>query len=619
MQINNNHYLPIIKCRRPVDNDGKQTYLRKVCGVSLIRILAERLKRVGDISTPVMILHQEEPETVREAKGFGWIPLIKNRWRFKNFLALPEFFKSDYFLLFDLDFPFIDPDILKSVISRIQKDTFSGLFSHRYSGFSPVAVVRKKEALLGVLKKYKYPDNVGWLRCVEDLIPEGKSDKISIQRPVLSHCLRSDTVNSKIIEILGGLGVTLESILVAEESGEIDTDRILKISRDRLYQRMQHSSAPHWANRDLIQFESRHAITEVRSFPMDLAITITGACSARCLFCNYKPGYYQSHDHFTLQDFKKMTWLKYLSKLGLGGGVGDPLAHPGFLKIFHHLREAYPHLLLRVITNGILMNREIREAFSNSLSRLRISMNAATKETYKKIMRIDNFDKLCRSVSQLSRLKRKMKTDKPEIILMMVVNRLNAHEVVRFVELSHRLGVQAVNFSHFAKVVMTQSDMPMEDSLYSDQKYSDLQLGRAEKRAKALGLGLSRPSAFTEKGCLCFQGERFMKVPEMCYFPWTTAYLVKSRTPPYTDRLQFCCVGVESAISYKRESLSTENFVKLWNHPYLQHYRKTVNSSQKNPVCRFCRTVDQADPNNYEFCSKMRSGGFIDTSYQVAH
>jgi len=483
------------------------------------------------------------------------------------------------------------------------------LFVKNYCGFSPIAIIRRDIALLAGIKKVFSDGKKGWIKHVKNLAKKAKIAETSIRKPVISDCLRADTVDSEIVRRLGGVEISLKSLEIKETSEGFDRKGLLEISRDRLYQDMRHSRFPHKSNIKLVNFESKNGLEIVRSFPPDVAVTITDQCNANCLFCNYKPGSHHSENRFSLEDIKKMTWLKYVTKLGMGGGVGDPLMNREFLEIFRYLSSRYPHLILRVITNGISLNREICEEFAGNLARIRISLNAATKTTWEKLMRTRGFERVCRSVSELSELKREKNIDKPEIILLMTVSRQNIHEAVAFVELADRLGAQAVNYSFFSKSVMKRCDMALEESMYFDKSQSDKLLDQAAKRAETLGIKVfDRPLPFGEKGCDIFQGERVNSGPQNCYLPWQTCYLVRSRALEDRACMNFCCAGVETGIEYDHAHLAEDTFTRLWNHPHIQETRRSVNdSSVTHPVCNFCRTVNREDPANYRAGADDRS------------
>ncbi len=91
-------------------------------------------------------------------------------------------------------------------------------------------------------------------------------------------------MDSEILRRLGGTEINLESLEKQERSEGFDCKGLLEISRDRLYQGMCDSRFPHKSNIKLVNFESRNGLEIAKSFPIDVALTITDNCNTNCLF-----------------------------------------------------------------------------------------------------------------------------------------------------------------------------------------------------------------------------------------------------------------------------------------------------------------------------------------------
>jgi MoaA/NifB/PqqE/SkfB family radical SAM enzyme len=328
-----------------------------------------------------------------------------------------------------------------------------------------------------------------------------------------------------------------------------------------------------------------------------VALSLTTICNARCLFCSYPAVHRQAHHYFTLDEIRTWTWPQYIKKMGFGGGIGDPLAHPQFLDIFRYVTAAYPHLTTRVITNGIGLNRDSCEAFAGRLARLRVSLNGATPATWERLMGRRGFEPVCEQVASLSALKSRLNTDKPEIHLIMVINEHNIHEAAAFARLAAQVRAQVVTYHHFIPSLMPQCELPPRASLYYDQERCDQEVERAAQQATALGLLVERPPAF-HAACGYFEACRVEHAPEQCFAPWQTCLLAVDEGG--RRQMSFCCVGLDTRITYDQSDLTQENFLRLWNHPTLRYFRETVNQGGSNPICGFCRTQDREDPDNLE-------------------
>ena len=579
-------------------------YQKKICDIPLIYILANRVDAIGLENPPIFITNKTETQVVKTLQQIGWRVISRNAIGKNYFKAFCAIYNSDAVIFADIQNPFIDPSIWRSMMNvYIEKDVhFFEPDGHNV--FLPQAIIKRSAFFWGSLRYFFSKKPSRWLDTIRQSISPQNKGKIKIDTPPIANCLTADLVSTAMIKHFGGPDLSMDSIQKLISGNKIDISIIQKTIQDELVLQRESSSVPYKENFRLAQFEAENNIPVVRSFPSDIAITITNKCNANCVFCSYGASIYPRRDCFSLEDFKKMTWLKYVTKLGMGGGLGEPLAHSDFLSIFRYLSITYPHLILRILTNGTLLNREHCWEFAGALSRIRISMNAATPETWVSLMRMQGFEKLCQSISMLSSFKKKKKTDKPEIILMMVVNNQNIHETVQFAELAHSLGANAVNYSWFSKAVMETCDMPIEASVYFNKKETDAWMGKAKKRAQQLGLGIMHmPLPFEEKEEGIFMGSRESIIPQKCIAPWKTCFLINSRAGD-SPNISFCCSGVQNKIPYDSSDLDETNFLKIWNHPVIRNIRKTVNTENEDAMCRFCRTVDQDEPHNFDLCKK---------------
>jgi glycosyltransferase involved in cell wall biosynthesis len=73
--------IAVIKCKRPsLRVKNRPQYLREVCGKPLIQVMADRLAKIP-IRKVVLVTNEEEPETIRYAKGLGWKVVIYQKRR----------------------------------------------------------------------------------------------------------------------------------------------------------------------------------------------------------------------------------------------------------------------------------------------------------------------------------------------------------------------------------------------------------------------------------------------------------------------------------------------------------------------------------------------------------
>ncbi len=135
-------------------------------------------------------------------------------------------------------------------------------------------------------------------------------------------------------------------------------------------------------------------------FPIYLEISTSGSCNHRCIYCALDFMEYQPR--FLKTDILKKR-ISEMARLGVKSimyaGEGEPLLHKDIAEIINHTKSSGVDAGLT--TNGVLLNKELVDRSLASLSWVKVSINGATKETYKKIHqnRADDLDKVIKNMS----------------------------------------------------------------------------------------------------------------------------------------------------------------------------------------------------------------------------
>jgi MoaA/NifB/PqqE/SkfB family radical SAM enzyme len=560
--------------------------------VSSLSIMAERLSRIPEIKKTVLVLKKPDKAIITAARQADW-QVIDNRNPFlKAIRFAARLLFVDYLLFFDLRYPFIDPATCGELLAKLDRTRLLRI----KNGFemAPRLIIHRYTLVKLKLLQYLNKNQAGLLEFAAKTMrpPEYRAESVIL--PQTAALLDTRLCNQTIVEQLGGITLTKASLEKLEGSPGFSPQTVLDATQNYLVKLRETSQTPYYWNTVLNQLERRFAVREVKSFPLDVALNPTTVCNAHCLFCNY-PQMVKQGEHFLgLKEIQEMSWLKYPNKLGFGGGLGDPLVHPEFSEIFEYVTANYPHLTTRVITNGIGLTPALCEAFAGKLSRLRVSLNAATEETWEKLMRSKGFAQICANLKYLKQLKEQCRTSKPEVWLLFVVNRENLTEMVDFTRLAAAVGAEVVCYNHFEPGIMPQCKLDISASPYFAKETFDRELEKTQKVARQLGIKVSAPPSFAASS-QHYQGMRVLRAPQKCHEPWENCMLaVDSQSH---RELSFCCVGIRPTIPYDLADLTdSRRFMAVWNHPTIQHFRATVNQPDANPVCRFCYTQDQVDP-----------------------
>lgn len=130
--------------------------------------------------------------------------------------------------------------------------------------------------------------------------------------------------------------------------------------------------------------------------------------------------------------------------LVLSGGA-EPLTFKPLPELVAY--AAARNIRAQLYTSGIAMSRADGDAFYDKLLTadfVRLSLNAATPETYRREMRVDAFERVLANTRRLVERKRQ-RQGSTELRANFVVGPDNVHELLRFVELVDALGLDALS------------------------------------------------------------------------------------------------------------------------------------------------------------------------------
>ncbi|MHA1150987.1 MAG: radical SAM protein [Promethearchaeota archaeon] len=144
-----------------------------------------------------------------------------------------------------------------------------------------------------------------------------------------------------------------------------------------------------------------------RISPLLINIGATKKCNANCIYCY---GVFQGKDQKSTIDREPLLHLFYSApKLGVKAieiiGDGEPTLNP-------HIYDAMDigkkeGLDMAFSTNGILLDTdEKRENVLRNCSWMRFNLSAGTREGYKKIHRVDKFEKVVENIKRMVELKK---------------------------------------------------------------------------------------------------------------------------------------------------------------------------------------------------------------------
>ncbi len=170
---------------------------------------------------------------------------------------------------------------------------------------------------------------------------------------------------------------------------------------------------------------------EVLSLPQYMAICPTGQCNASCGFCSVttnRTGIIKKQLPFESIDRFLSPVFGSLRLFGLEGN-GEPTLYDRFDELLFRVTSRGSAVYL--ITNGErLLPEQIALLLASPTDAINFSLNAATAETHRRVMKLKGWDSVVQNISRFVRWRGDAVS--PLLSVSIVVTRDNAHEVQQF-------------------------------------------------------------------------------------------------------------------------------------------------------------------------------------------
>ena len=252
------------------------------------------------------------------------------------------------------------------------------------------------------------------------------------------------------------------------------------------------------------------------SYPYQVHFLMIDKCNVKCIMCGGDYFRSKSGRKITLETFKTMAAnlkLEHARAIVLAGW-GDPLLNRDLVPIIRFVRDTYPHIAISVTTNGLALVPKLSGLLlEHGVSMVNISINSATRATYRRMMQIDGFDAVCRNGRAF--VEQKKRTGKPTTLqFSAAINRLNIEDLPRLVELAREIGVTSINLFYTRFYPERIRHLNIEDpadrlendaSLFFHQELSDDMVMKARDLARRYGIALAHEPLFRDHAppCAC--------------------------------------------------------------------------------------------------------------------
>ncbi len=231
---------------------------------------------------------------------------------------------------------------------------------------------------------------------------------------------------------------------------------------------------------------------------------------------------------------------------------GEPYLHPRFTELVRYAADQRIYTVTS--TNAhFLTERKAEETVRSGLSRILISVDGTTQETYRQYRIHGSLDKVLEGTRRLVEARQRLRSTTPHIVWQFLVVRHNEHQVQEAKQMAKELGVDEIRFKT-AQIYDYQQGHPLIPTIDTFSRY----------RQKADG-----------------SWEIKNKLENQCWKLWHSAVMT------WDGKVVPCCFDKDA--QYTMGNLQQQSFRQIWNGQAYQAFRQRLLQSRKAiDICTNC-------------------------------
>jgi MoaA/NifB/PqqE/SkfB family radical SAM enzyme len=198
--------------------------------------------------------------------------------------------------------------------------------------------------------------------------------------------------------------------------------------------------------------------------PTSIEIEASTKCNLKCVMCEHtywnEPPQDMSFEKIKsiVDQFPVLRWIAFT-------GIGEIFLNKDLLKTYRYLTKKWPGIHIELFDNFYFIDEEkAKELLDLGLGTIFISFNAATKETYEKVMVGSDFSRVVVNIKRFIELKKERRAYFPEVIFHYVINKINLSETITFIDLVKSLGGETIFFTRLLHSFKEVNDLTVDVS-----------------------------------------------------------------------------------------------------------------------------------------------------------
>jgi len=317
--------------------------------------------------------------------------------------------------------------------------------------------------------------------------------------------------------------------------------------------------------------------------PVCLYLEVTNRCNLLCETCprtfeELEPPADMSWELFT----HIVDQVPNIARVVLHG-VGEPMLVKHLPRMVRYLKDRGTYVLFN--TNGTLMQpKKFQSIIDTGLDELRVSLDAADRESYARVRGKDFFNRIVRDVGKFIAYQQQVRATNPRVSLWLTGLKETVDQLPAFVRLAATMGVREV---HLQRLVFDESGYGLAraasslfESTQADEKAA---IDEAQAIGSELGVVLDASGA-TEPG-LSLKRQSDSQPWSTCRRPWSLMYFTAH------GRALPCCIAPFAVRGYSNYTLgdATQQTLRdIWTSPAYRDFRSSLLSDAPPAPCQNC-------------------------------
>ncbi|HTC11410.1 MAG TPA: radical SAM protein [Acetobacteraceae bacterium] len=326
-----------------------------------------------------------------------------------------------------------------------------------------------------------------------------------------------------------------------------------------------------------------HRAATAEADPVCLYLEVTNRCNLLCETCprtfeDLEPPADMSWSLFT----KIVDQYPNIARVVMHG-VGEPMLVKDLPRMIRYLKDRGTYVLFN--TNGTLLQaKKFPSLIESGLDELRVSLDAADRETYLKVRGKDFFQRIVRDVGKFIAYQNEAGVTAPRVSLWLTGLKETVEQLPDFVRLAAKMGVTEV---HLQRLVFDETGYGMataEHSLF-EQTRADEQAAIEAAQAIGAELGVTLDASGATEPGLSLKRQAEDAPWSTCRRPWSLMYFTAH------GRALPCCIAPFSARDYATYTLgdaTQQSLREIWNGAAYQDFRTSLLGDTPPKPCANC-------------------------------